>query len=95
MRPHAVTGTSGQTYGYDANGNMSSRAGKTLTWSADNSLASLVGPDNVTEGYGLVMARTGASGKHGDLPPFLACFPVRRGRYGAPMARASGGHHRP
>lgn len=33
-------------------GNMSSRAGKTPTWSADNSLASMVGPDNVTEGYG-------------------------------------------
>lgn len=33
-------------------GGFDDRAGKTLTWNADNSLVGMVGPDNVTEGYG-------------------------------------------
>lgn len=51
VRPHAVTSVGAAAYGYDADGNMSSRAGKTLTWNADNTLASLTGPDNVQESY--------------------------------------------
>jgi hypothetical protein len=38
-------------YGYDANGNMISRTGKAITWHADNTVASVMGPDNVPEGY--------------------------------------------
>jgi RHS repeat-associated protein len=33
---HAVTSAGGQTYSYDANGNMTSRAGTSITWTADN-----------------------------------------------------------
>lgn len=35
-RPHAVTSVGSTAYGYDANGNMIGRAGKTLTWTAEN-----------------------------------------------------------
>ncbi|WP_415882112.1 RHS repeat-associated core domain-containing protein [Neptuniibacter sp. QD34_54] len=35
-RPHAVTAAGGNTYSYDANGNMTSGAGRTLTWSSFN-----------------------------------------------------------
>lgn len=51
VRPHAVTSVGAASYGYDANGNMSNRAGKTLTWTANNMLASMTGPDNVQESY--------------------------------------------
>lgn len=51
MRPHAVTAAGGDAYAYDANGNLISHAGMALAWNADNTLASVVGPDNVPEGY--------------------------------------------
>jgi len=51
VRPHAVTQRGADSYAYDNNGNMTSRAGKALVWNADNTLASMVGPDNVPEGY--------------------------------------------
>jgi RHS repeat-associated protein len=51
VRPHAVTSVGGDVYQYDNNGNMTSRTGKALTWNADNTVASMVGPDNVPEGY--------------------------------------------
>jgi RHS repeat-associated protein len=51
VRPHAVTSVGGDVYAYDNNGNMTSRTGKAITWNADNTIASVVGPDNVPEGY--------------------------------------------
>ncbi|WP_309387267.1 FG-GAP-like repeat-containing protein [Cerasicoccus frondis] len=36
VRPHAVTSAFGVTYGYDANGNLTSRGGATVTWKAFN-----------------------------------------------------------
>lgn len=50
-RPHAVTATPLGAYGYDANGNMTSAPGDTLTWDGENRLVSvnavsfLYGPD--------------------------------------------------
>ncbi len=35
-RRHAVTATAGQSYAYDANGNMTSRAGRAIAWTSDN-----------------------------------------------------------
>jgi len=35
-RKHAVTTAGSQTYGYDANGNMTSRGGASLSWTSDN-----------------------------------------------------------
>ncbi len=35
-RPHAVTSAGGLTYAYDANGNMNTRAGSSITWNAAN-----------------------------------------------------------
>jgi RHS repeat-associated protein len=35
-RPHAVTAAGNSTYSYDANGNMTSGAGRTITWNYDN-----------------------------------------------------------
>jgi RHS repeat-associated protein len=35
-RKHAVTSAGGQTYGYDANGNMTSRGGAAIGWSSEN-----------------------------------------------------------
>jgi RHS repeat-associated protein len=39
VRPHAVTAAGGNSYGYDANGQMTSRAGTNLTWNGDHLLA--------------------------------------------------------
>lgn len=36
VRRHAVTAAGGQTYAYDANGNMTSRAGAAVLWTSDN-----------------------------------------------------------
>ena len=36
VRPHAVSSAGGQSYAYDANGNMTSGAGKTMTWFSYN-----------------------------------------------------------
>jgi len=33
---HAVTAAGGQTYGYDANGNMTNRGGASISWTSDN-----------------------------------------------------------
>lgn len=46
-----MTQRGADSYSYDNNGNMTSRAGKALIWNADNTLASMVGPDTVPEGY--------------------------------------------
>ena len=35
-KKHAVTSAGGQTYGYDANGNMTSRAGASISWTSEN-----------------------------------------------------------
>jgi RHS repeat-associated protein len=35
-KPHAVTAAGANTYAYDANGNMTSGGGRTLTWDGDN-----------------------------------------------------------
>lgn len=35
-RPHAVTQAGSTAYGYDANGNMASRAGRSITWTSYN-----------------------------------------------------------
>lgn len=51
MRPHAVTAVGAATYQYDANGNLTNRNGKAITWNADNTVQSMVGPDTVPEGY--------------------------------------------
>ena len=40
-RPHAVRTAGGSDYQYDANGNMVSGAGRTLTWDGDNRLVSV------------------------------------------------------
>src|SRR5262249_26061509 len=40
-RPHAVTATPLGSYGYDANGNMTTAAGDTLTYDGDNRLGSV------------------------------------------------------
>src|SRR5262249_17820245 len=34
--PHEVTSAGNNTYAYDANGNMTSGAGRTITWNYDN-----------------------------------------------------------
>jgi RHS repeat-associated protein len=39
VRPHAVTSAGGNSYGYDANGQMTSRAGVALTWNGDHKLS--------------------------------------------------------
>ena len=52
VRPHAVTSVGAATYAYDNNGNLTSRAGKAITWNADNTVATAAGPDNIPEGYG-------------------------------------------
>jgi len=44
-RPHAVTSAAGQSYAYDANGNMTSRAGAAITWTSAN-LPSSIGHAN-------------------------------------------------
>lgn len=36
LRRHAVTSAGGQTYAYDANGNMTSRSGAAVLWTSDN-----------------------------------------------------------
>lgn len=41
IRPHAVVSAGGVSYGYDANGNMTSRGGTTFAWDAANRLASI------------------------------------------------------
>ena len=41
MRKHAVTSAGGTSYGYDANGNMSTRNGATIGWTSYNLPASL------------------------------------------------------
>ncbi|MDH4259571.1 MAG: hypothetical protein OEW16_04630 [Gammaproteobacteria bacterium] len=35
-KKHAVTSAGGQTYGYDANGNMTNRGGASISWTSDN-----------------------------------------------------------
>ena len=35
-KKHAVTSAGGQTYGYDANGNMTNRGGASISWTTDN-----------------------------------------------------------
>ena len=37
-RPHAVTAAGGNSYAYDSDGNMTSGAGRTLTWTSFNQL---------------------------------------------------------
>jgi len=39
--PHAVTSAGGNSYSYDANGNMTGGAGRSLTWNVDNMLAAV------------------------------------------------------
>jgi len=41
-RPHAVTSAGGHGYDYDANGNMISGAGRTLTWTSFNQVKTIV-----------------------------------------------------
>jgi len=43
-RPHAMTGADGDTFGYDANGNMLAGANRTLTWNVANL------PTKITQG---------------------------------------------
>ncbi|MGD9883798.1 MAG: RHS repeat-associated core domain-containing protein, partial [Reyranella sp.] len=40
-RKHAVTAAAGQTFGYDANGNMTNRGGTAIGWTSDNLPASI------------------------------------------------------
>lgn len=50
MRPHAVTqvaGTLNATYSYDANGNMTAGAGRTVTWTSFNMPSSITRGSNV------------------------------------------------
>ena len=42
-RKHAVTTAGGQTYGYDANGNMTTRGGASISWTSDNLPNSITG----------------------------------------------------
>lgn len=52
-RPHAVSSAGGQPYAYDANGNMIAGAGRTLTWTAFNKVASIAqGATSLSWEYG-------------------------------------------
>jgi hypothetical protein len=52
IRPHAVTstvlGTTTTSYAYDANGNMTTRAGRTITYSSFNKPTSIGGASGTT-----------------------------------------------
>jgi len=53
FRPHAVTAAGSATYAYDANGNMTSGAGRNITWTAFNKVASMTqGTTNLSWTYG-------------------------------------------
>ena len=62
-QPHAVTSLSnGTSYTYDANGNMLTRGAQTLTWDAENRLASVVsGTTTTTFAYDAKAARVSKS----------------------------------
>lgn len=49
-KPQAVTAAGGKTYGYDANGNMTSRAGASVNWSSYN-LPTQIGGANGTDSF--------------------------------------------
>ncbi|HEY3358294.1 MAG TPA: RHS repeat-associated core domain-containing protein [Polyangia bacterium] len=56
-RPHAVTAAGGNTYSYDANGNLVAGAGRTLTWTAEN-LPATIGTASLTyDGNGMRLTK--------------------------------------
>ena len=69
VRPHAVqsiTGTLNTTYSYDANGNMISGSGRTLTWTSFNKVATITqGAVNMSYEYGPDRGRIKQTGPSG------------------------------
>ncbi|MFA6542992.1 MAG: toxin TcdB middle/N-terminal domain-containing protein [Limisphaerales bacterium] len=51
-RPYQVTSANGKSYAYDANGNMTTRGSQTLTYNAENRLASVSGGGGPTVTFG-------------------------------------------
>lgn len=49
VRPHAVTDAGGTSYGYDANGNMTSGAGRTIEYNQENRLVKVTIGSSITQ----------------------------------------------
>ncbi|MEZ5892445.1 MAG: RHS repeat-associated core domain-containing protein [Parvularculaceae bacterium] len=66
-RPHAVTAAGSNSYAYDANGNMTSGAGRTLSWTSFNKVASITqGTTTVSWVYGPGRERVKQTSTAGD-----------------------------
>ena len=76
-RPHAVTSAQGNTYTYDAVGNMLTGAGRTLTWNAENQLASVTrDKDYANFHYDGMGERVSKKGSRGSFHYFGPRFEV-------------------
>ena len=102
-RKHAVVTAGSQTYGYDANGNMTSRGGAAIAWTSDNLPASIAHTNGNSSQFFLWAGRqpleAGCKARNGDRNDCLCRRPVResdaRRRDNLAALRAITGWRRP